>query len=51
MVNKTGIPIALEGLKLIIPLAVLTVVFFFIAMDHCGVCLVGAYFVCPVLFP
>lgn len=28
MVDKTGIPIALEGLKLIIPLAVLMVVFF-----------------------
>lgn len=36
MVNKTGIPIALEGLKLIIPLAVLTVVFFLLQWTIAG---------------
>ncbi|MEN6360683.1 MAG: phosphatidylserine decarboxylase family protein [Smithella sp.] len=36
MINKTGIPIALEGLKLIIPLAVLTIVFFLLQWTIAG---------------
>jgi len=36
MVNKTVIPIALEGLKLIIPLAVLTIVFFLLQWTIAG---------------
>ena len=36
MANKTGIPIAVEGLKLIIPLAILTVVLFLLELIIAG---------------
>jgi hypothetical protein len=32
MADKTGVPIAVEGLKLIIPLAILTVVLFLLEL-------------------